>query len=322
MGHGSSGVDIKVNQKSPELPEYLAGIISNDSEVLAFASSGLVEVANENEVVSRRILSLKPVCGCLSSTGTYCLGFGNGSLSEFDGDLNLLTSFFLPGDCYAHATGVIKVCASDTCHLASIGSDRKWNFWDGNGLLVSSFDFPASFVCTCMSDRFAWMGDLTSRVHVVRFSDIHKSTSFVLPAIANCMVPFFDGFGCLAALEDGSIAIISSQKVIAHFLFPGRITTALVPLIADLNTGLVAYLALDTKGELTLRILEDVISTIGNEISFLDGDANIVYVRNRRMCAISRKDLATRSLAHIPKMELPRHSICEFLAKSRDEAEL
>jgi hypothetical protein len=166
------------------------------------------------------------------------------------------------------------------------------------------------------------MGDSLSRIYVVRFDDLKSFSNFNAPGIVKFMIPFFDGLGCMIALEDGSVAIASTSKVVSHFSIPGKTAVSIIPLASRIDNGLVSYLAVDRNGEMTLRVLEHVIAVLGTGVSFIDvEDDRIAVVKEGKVERLSRKALAKKSMEKLPSMELPRKSICEFLEKAHSGIE-
>jgi hypothetical protein len=247
---------------------------------------------------------------------TFLVGFKNGTISEFDSELNLLTTFCVLGGCRAHFGEVTSIASSSGCHLCSIGADRVWRFWGSNGSLLATFSAATTLVTCCLSGTHGWAAEFHNRVHVVELADFRERV-FALPgrALHICTIGAAAAF---AALEDGSVVLISTSDIASHIQCRGQSTSCICLLAVDEATGQLSYVAATREGTLQLRMLEFVLKEVANGRQFFaEAPDAIIAVDGGRIVAIPKPALLAWTKKKLPEMELPRKAICEFFATIR-----
>lgn len=324
MGADSSSVRKDANDLG-QAPENLLCIVPSKEQVLLVTKTSDLEIRNSQETIATRKLSLEPTCACATPTGTFVIGFKNGTITEFDVDLNLVNTYCLPGSCHGHKGEIISLAASPTRepYLFSIGADKCWNVWNINkGLLMSSNPFTGNLVATCASHLYAWTADTHLRVHVLSL-DTMKLKHFPGPGLISTMMPIANGTGFIAAMQDGSVDIFSTYDVIAQFPAASMQNKMAAVLGIREDDGMVTFVAGDCDGHMTLRALEHVVGDVNRVIGLFTATENeLIGVENDRIVKIEKKPLIVRALKNLPEdMELPRKSIVRFLQGEFDDAE-
>lgn len=321
---GADSSSIRKNDNDYGLaPDDLLCIIPNKDQILLVTKTGDLEIRDSVETVATRKLSLEPTCACATPTGTYIIGFKNGTITEFDEDLNLVNTFCLPGSCHGHTGSVISVAASLTPepYLFSAGADKCWNVWNiGKGLLMSSNPFTGNLVGTCASHLYAWTADSHGRVHVLNIADM-KLTHFPGSGLITSMTPIANGTGFIGTMQDGSVHLFSTNDVIAQFSSAGMQNKMAAVLGIRQEDGLVSFVAGDCEGRMTLRALEHVVGDVSKGVGiFTATDKDLIGVEDNRIVKIAKAPLIAKSVKSLPEdMELPRKTIVRFLQGELDE---
>ena len=313
-----------------KIPPNVAGIacsISEPDEFMLFTSDSFFEVRTLKESLATRILSMTPSCSCSTSTNTFIVGFKTGFISEFDSDLNLITTFTFPGGSRAHNGEITQVMSSPVCHMMSIGADKSMNFWNMKGLHVSTMNTTGQFTSFCSSSSYVWVADTNQRMHVIQSSNsfgkesFKTVSSFNIPDIIVSMVPFGEGNGCIASLKAGSVIIISTTGVLSHLAFLNRPPiVSICPLRVDYQSGLISYAAVDSEGNLSLRVLEHIVKELGNSYPFFAANnTDIIAIINGKISKFNKQKLENDSVKRLPEIELPRKKIVKFLNGEDEE---
>ncbi|KAH0793204.1 hypothetical protein GPJ56_002913 [Histomonas meleagridis] len=314
MGTGTSVAH--VDDDSSQIPNEVIGMTSFNGKVLIYTKQNYVEVRSKSEVISSRFLSLTPSCACAIESETYIIGFQNGCISEFDSDLNLLMTYSLPGSTKAHSENVLCVASSKNCHLFSIGSDKVAHIWDSTGTHIKSFTSKSTYNVACCSSKYCWVSDTNSKISVIDLSTNTMTYPLDIRSNATSMAPLPNETCCIAALDDGSVCILTALQVIAQFTFSGRPKPirSICPLKVDNTTGLISYVAVDSDGVLTLRALECIVSEIGACKPFFAATKDeIIVLMNDHISRYSRAQLEEESVKDLGRLELPRKQIVQFL---------
>jgi hypothetical protein len=303
-GSGSDGGDV---------PSDLLGLISLSRSLLLFSKSSYFEFRTPPEILSTRILSLTPACACATFMGTVVVGFSNGSLSEFDQDLALVTTFCAPGASRAHAGSIIQVCSTESCHLLSIGQDGLLVLWDNSGLPRQEFVLPGTVTAMCASDRYLWVADNLQKMHVLDFTRL-SLTFFWLPGAVKTMAPIPGGLGCLAVLATGGIVLFSASEAVAQFSSRNTAVCQILPLNLDPRTGVVVYATVDTNLKLNLNVLESTVETFSLAHSVVGVSEDKVFMTaGEKIVPVDKRELIQRAAAKQPPVDLPREAIVRFL---------
>ncbi|OHS94863.1 hypothetical protein TRFO_10780 [Tritrichomonas foetus] len=319
----SAQATVKTAEDFGKVPSEIAGLTATSDEIMYFTKDSFCEIRTIDDSLATRILSMAPSCVCASSIGTFIIGFKSGYISEFDTDLNLLTTFTIPGGFRAHNGEILQLVSSLNCYLLSIGSDKTLNFWNFKGLHLSALTSTGSFTALCCSHDYAWLSDLNQRMHIIDLHTRERIRSFNLPGIVVSMSSFGDGRGCIASLKDGSLNIYSTFGVLAHLPFLNHPPViSICPLRIDPQNGLISYAAVDSKGNLSLRVLEYIVKDLGQGAPFFAvNDKEVVAVINGQLLRLSKDKLETESMKSLPEMELPREKIKKFLLNEIEEEE-
>jgi hypothetical protein len=148
-------------------------------------------------------------------------------------------------------------------------------------------------------------------MHVVDLSDFRERV-FALPsrALHICSIGRAAAF---AALEDGSVALISTTDIASQIQCRGQSTNCICLLAVNEATGQLSYVAATRDGMLQLRTLEFVLQEIGTGREFLAATPDeIIAVHGDRIVSIPKAGLLAKTQKKLPEMELPRKAICEF----------
>ncbi|KAK8864019.1 hypothetical protein M9Y10_011713 [Tritrichomonas musculus] len=315
-----------------KVPQNIAGItcsISEPDELMFYTSDSFFEVRTSKDSLATRILSMAPSCLCSTATDTFIIGFKTGFISEFDSDLNLITTFTFPGSSRAHNGEVIQVMSSSICHMMSIGNDRSMNFWNMKGLHISTMTTTGQFTSFCSSSLYIWVADTNQRMYVIDLASNSSKESFKtfnsfnIPDLIVSMVPFGEGKGCIASLKSGSIIIISTTGILSHLGFLNQPpVVSICPLRIDYRTGLISYVAVDVEGNLNLRVLEYIVKDLGKSSPFFTtNDTDLITIIDGEIVRYNKKKLEADSIKKLPEIELPRVKIVNFL-NGEDEEEI
>lgn len=323
----------QLNQENEDLrkvPQNIDGISCSFSEpdlFMFYTSDSFFEVRSLKDSLATRILSMEPSCICSTSADSFIIGFKTGFISEFDYNLNLNTTFTFPGRSKAHNGEIIQVTSSNICYMISIGTDKSMNFWNMKGLHISTMTTTGQFTSVCSSSLFIWVADTNQRMYVIDSSNssgkepFRTSSSFNIPDIIVAMAPFGEGKGCIASLKSGSVIIVSTRGVLSHLAFLNcPPIVSICPLRIDYQTGLISYLAVDSEGNLNLRVLEYVVKELGKCSSFFTLNENdVITVIKGQITKFSREKLEKDSVRKLPEIELPRKKIVNFLNGYEEE---
>lgn len=320
----------QLNDDTNKVPQNIAGMVcsySIPSGFMLYTTDSFFEVRNQNDSLATRILSMSPSCICSTAADAFIIGFKTGFISEFDMNLNLVTTFTFPGGSRAHNGEIIQVMSSPICYMMSIGTDKSMNFWNMKGLHISTMTTTGHFTSFCSSPLYVWVADTNQRMYVIdssnstRKESFKTANSFNIPDIIVSMVPFGEGKGCIASLKSGSVIIISTTGVLSHLAFLNRPPiVSILPLRVDYQTGLISYLAVDSEGNLNLRVLEHVVKELGKSSSFFTSNENeVMTVINGEIFRFNKQKLENDSVKKLPEIELPRVKIVKFLNGEDDE---
>ena len=296
------------------VPEDLLFIVPSKDRFLLITKTFL-EVRDRSGPIETRVVSLEPSCACATETGTFVIGFVNGTVSEFDGELRLIHTFCLPGACHAHEGAVVGVATAYISELLvfTTGADKLWNVWTATQGLVSSVTFTAPPVAACASATHAWAADKFNRMHVLDLSDMSSSV-FALPGAVARMWPLPGSqSGVVAVMEDGAVDIFSHNDVIAQFPPCGARHVAV--LSTNAYDGTVTYIA-GNDDSVSLFVLEHSLGEIARDVTEIAvaGD-ELVLARGARI-ELMRIANVMKRVKNLPDLELPRKTIAEFLSQS------
>ena len=291
-------------------PDGLLFLVPGNDHLL-LVTKDLLEVRERGETIATRVVSLEPSCACPTGTETFVIGFSNGTLSEFDSELNLINTFCLPGTCHSHTGGVVGVatCYRKELLVFSIGHDKKWNVWSQSGL-IKSIALTEQPVCACACDQYAWTADKLNRMHVLDLDTMNVSV-FSLPGPVTYMETFRGkNGGVIAVIEDGSVDIFSYKEVVAQFPPCDAKFASIMSCCA--NDGTVFYVTGNGQ-KLTYHMLEYSLGEVGKGvIMFKVIKDGIIASCNGRITMIQPGDFSKKAKS-LPNVELPRRTICEFL---------
>ena len=300
--------------------ENIKSMAATNDGVLIIDDTKTVTILDFDGTVINKTLSLQPTCCCATSTGGWILGFKTGQISEFDEKMNLLFSYRLPGTARAHSGQVTHVrenadTESKKCHLISVADDGTCNLWGPNGSHLYCFTSQSGLCAMESSPFFAFLADKSGKMYTVS-ADSLSSTSFALPSPARCIAPIGDGFGCIAALDNGAIAICSSTNVVDVFTFDQKFVKV-VPLHVEEGVGLITYIATDEEGNLYNCALDYIIEQIGEGSPlFAQNSHRLIVILKEKIAVFSLERFRFAALDNLPDIELPRKEIADFLMRT------
>lgn len=311
-----------------KLPDCIDGISAYEDEFIYFTRSGFFEVFSKDESISSRLLSMHPTSVCSTTFHTFIIGFRNGFISEFDSQMNLLTTYTLPGTFTAHNDMITQIGSCPQFHLMSISTDKSMHFWNSKGLHMSTITSNFMFTAFCVSSDFLWLADSRPRMYVCNLSSLNKSSkkkqsfkklkSFDLsvPGIVVAMAPIGDGNACIAAMRDGMILILSTSAILDIFNpFSDHVRIMnICPLRVDFRTGLISYAVVDSSGNFNLVALNHVVKNLGQIAPFFtSNETDILSIRNGQIVRFNKKQLESDSVKRLPELDLPRSKIVNCL---------
>ena len=320
MGSGSSSL----SGCTPKLilgdaDKNITAISCNDKNVLILNDTKTVTLLGFDGGSLTKEFSLQPSCCCSTSTGGWVIGFKTGQISELDSNLNILLSYRLPGSARAHEAEITHVrenadTESKKCHLISIASDGTCNLWGHEGRHIFCFSSQNGLSAIESSPFFAFLADKKGKFYTVSVDSL-TSFDFLLPSPARCITSLGEGFACLAALQNGSVAVLSSTNVIDVFEFERKLTKVM-PLALEEGTGLIVYFAIDEEGKLVICALDYILEEIGEGASlFATNTDYIVTILNDKIAVFSRNEICFKVLDNLIDVGLPRKEIAEVLMR-------
>ncbi|EAX93881.1 hypothetical protein TVAG_032670 [Trichomonas vaginalis G3] len=317
MGANSSLSSIYPKYILGDADESIIALACNDTSVLVLKSDKTVSILGYEGQTFTRKLNMQPTSCCATSTGGWVIGFKTGQISEFDSNFSLMLSYHAVGDARAHSTEVTHVhqnadSDSSSCYLISISEDGVCNLWGKRGQHLYQFTSKAGLTTIESSQFFAFLGDKNSKLYTISTSSYQTST-YQLPSPVRSLYPLGEGYGCLATLQNGKVAVLSSTHVVETFNMERKFVRV-VPLAIEEGTGLISYLAVDEEGKLVLCVLNSIIGEIGDQASHVAYNTfNLVTIWNGKLAVFDRDNLVVASLQSMPDVELPRTGIAEML---------
>lgn len=302
-----------------DIPNNIKSMACNIESVLILSDSKVLHLKNYDGKTTVRRVSLMPNCCCATSNG-WAIGFTNGTLSEFDKNLNLITTYRQPGDTHAHDEEIVKVMNNEDdnslCHLISMGKDYTLNFWDHNGNRIFFYKSKYEITSFCATPFFVFVSDNQNKIHTIDIDSQYVET-YTVPSSAKKIVSLGEGFASLAALNDGSIVILSESEIVETFHFP--ITDEIcdvLPLVVEYGTGLITYLTMKKDGKIFLRALEENVGEVGESTKlYAESTTHIVTTKDNNIVVYIRDDFETISMQFLPNIYLPRTKIAKFLMR-------
>lgn len=322
MGNETSVLSSNI-QPIAVLNDSLSGLktmaCSMDS-VLILTDSKVLRVRNYDGSTTAKPISLMPECCCATGNGGWAVGFANGTLSEFDRNLNLVATFRQPGTTHAHDGEVVKVMNNEDdnseCHLISFGKDNVLNFWDHRGNRLFCFKSRYEVTSICATPFFVFVSDNQNKIHAIEV-DSQNVETFTIPSSAKKIVSLGEGFASLAVLNDGSVVILSECGIVETFHFPiSDEICDIMPLVVEYGTGLITYLTMKKDGKIFLRALEKNVGEVGECTQiYAESTTHIVTVKDDDIIVYIRDDFETISMQFLPDLLLPRTKIAKFLMR-------
>ena len=320
MGSGSSSLSGCVPKLIlGDADKNISAISCNDKNVLILNNTKTVTLIGFEGGSLQKEFSLQPTCCCSTSTGGWVIGFKTGQISEFDSDLNVLFSYRLPGAARAHEAEITHVrenadTESKKCHLISVASDGTCNLWGHEGRHIFCFSSQAGLSAIESSPFFAFLADKKGKMYTVSVDSL-SSFDYLLPSPARCIAPLGDGFACLTALQNGTVAVVSSTSVVDVFEFERKITRVM-PLAIEEGTGLIVYFATDEEGKLVICALDYLLEEVGDGAPlFATNTDYIITILNDKIAVFSKNDICFKVLDNLVDVGLPRQEIAEVLMK-------
>lgn len=286
--------------------------------VLVIDKGGFVSVKSINNNNSTHTLSLIPSSWCVSPRGGWIIGFKNGTVSEFDLNLNLLQSFTTPGASKAHkgvVTQLVPTKDKNTLFI-STGEDNTINFWNYNGIQTLTLPISAKITAMCIANDKLFTCDTRQKVSVIDLEtrnnqtyNLHSTVSYITP------IPGYKG--CLAALSNGQAVILSEKDLVAQFSYNNNTPIAnLTPLHVDRQNGLITFYCVNEKGENSLRCLEYEIKSKSKSKPFFSVTNEFLFTTSGgKIVRYSISALAKESMSEHPQIDLPRTQIAKFFNK-------
>lgn len=317
MGQSSSFANTTPKYILGDADDLIVGLACNDNAVLVINSDKTIKIIKYDGSTFSRKLNMVPTSCCSTSSGGWVIGFKTGFVSEFDSNFVLLLSYHAPGEARAHNAAVTHVhenadTSNSNCHLITIAEDGTCNLWTKKGQHLFQFTSKSGLTTIGSSQFFAFLGDKMSKLYTVSTSSLSTS-SYTLPSPVRCIAPLGEGYGCLAALDNGNVVVLSPSQVVETFTYEKKITRV-VPLALEEGTGLISFLAVDEEGKLLLCVLDYILGEIGDQASYVAYDTlNLVTIWSGKLAVFDRDALIFASLQSMPDVELPRTAIAELL---------
>lgn len=312
-------------------PDHVLGIVPSNLKSMACGAKEIVLLLNSKAIEIRdfdgnskvKTFSLQPTCCCSTSDNGWVIGFSSGHISEFDEEFNLLLSYRIPGSARAHNSDVIQVYEYHTdidskCHLVTRSSDSTVCFWAKDGTHMFTYSSKSPVTALTSSPFYTFIG-LENKSFITIDNEMFTSAKCLLESPAISVSPIGTGLAALAVTDNGNVSIVSNTDAVT-FRFTYRADeskiVSVLPLIVEEQTGLLTYVAVTAKGQLSLRVLEHVHSEIG-EISaqYCSSLFHLVVIRDDRIITYSRDALAIVSIDNLPEIDLPREQIVKLLMR-------
>lgn len=286
------------------------------SNILVIDKLGHVAVHSINNYKTTLNLSLTPTAWCVSPRGGWIIGFSNGTISEFDISLNLIQSFSTPGASRAHKSEVTLVIPSKdkSVLFISTGNDSTINLWNHKGIHMFAYNMQFKVTAMCLVGEKLFASDVRQKVSVIDLDTQFVQTVNMHSQI-NYITPLPGTRGCLAALSNGQVVIISEKDIVAQFNYTNNAPVKyLVPLNINYVTGVITFYCVNDKGENSIRCLEyELKSKAKSKPFFTTASGYLFTAQGGRITRTALATLENESLKNHPQMDLPRSTIVKFL---------